>query len=192
MRNNEIMRLGAILCAITFVVALILALGNLATEDKIAALTLQAQIEARKEVLPAASEFEELKVEGLGEGDYKTVKSVFAGKSGGNIVGYSVGVAPNGFGGAIDMIVGIDNAGKITGITIVNFSETPGLGTKAKEPKFKDQYNGKPTKDYLAVIKNGTPKDNEVVAISGATITSNAVTEGVNSAIKAIKEKVNK
>ncbi|MGE4282686.1 MAG: RnfABCDGE type electron transport complex subunit G [Clostridia bacterium] len=192
MRKNEIIRLGAILCAITFAVALILALGNLATEDKIIELTKQAQNDARKAVLPSASEFEEVKVEGLGDGEYKTVKSVFAGKSDGNVVGYSIGVAPNGFGGAIDMIVGIDNAGKITGITIVNFAETPGLGTRADEPKFKDQYAGKSTDNSLAVIKNGTPKDNEIVAISGATITSNAVTEGVNSAIEVVKEKLNK
>jgi electron transport complex protein RnfG len=191
-RNNEIVRLGLILFSITFVVALVLALGNMATAGKIEALNQQLQDEARKSVLPSATEFEEVKVEGLGEGDYKIVKNIYAGKSDGKVVGYTVGVAPNGFGGPIDMIVGIDSSKKITGINIVNFQETPGLGTKATEPKFKDQYNGKSVASPLAVIKNGTPKDNEIVAISGATITSNAVTQGVNTATKIVKEKLNK
>ncbi len=187
---REIIKLGIILCVITFSVALLLGLANLATADRIALLNQQAQDEARKAVLSSADSFESMDIDGLGEGDYKIVSSVFIGKSDGNVVGYSIGVAPNGFGGAIDMIVGIDGEGKVTGIHIVNHAETPGLGSKANEPKFKEQYNGKTTKNPLGVIKSGTPKENEVVAISGATITSNAVTQGVNMAIKIYKQKI--
>ncbi|NLY43999.1 MAG: RnfABCDGE type electron transport complex subunit G [Clostridiaceae bacterium] len=168
-----------------------LALGNLLTEDRINELNIKTQNEARQEVLPSATEFEEIKVKGLGEGDYKTVQNVYVGKNDGNAVGYCVGVAPSGFGGPIEMVVGIDSEGKVTGVTIVNSSETPGLGSKAAEPKFKGQYKGKSTDSPLKVIKSGTPADNEIVAISGATITSNAVTQGVNSAVKVIKEKIN-
>jgi electron transport complex protein RnfG len=189
-RNNEIVKLGAVLCAITFSVALILALANMATIDRINFINQKAQSDARQAVLPAASDFEEINVEGLGQGDYKIVKNVYAGKSSGKTIGYTIGVGPMGFGGEIDMIVGIDESGKVTGINIVNFLETPGLGTKADEPQFKDQYNGKSIDKPLVVIKNGTPKDNEIVAISGATISSNAVTEGVNTAIKVVKEKL--
>lgn len=192
MRSNEIeiLKLGAILCAITFTVALVLALGNLATADRIQALSEQAQNEARQLVLSSATTFEAVNVDGLGDGDYKIVTSVFEGKASDATVGYAIGVNPNGFGGAIDMIVGISSDGKVTGIHIINHAETPGLGSKALEPKFKDQYNGKSAAGPLTVIKNGTPKDNEIVAIAGATISSNAVTEGVNAAVKVYQEKL--
>ncbi len=192
MRNNEIVRLGLILCVITFSVALLLALANFATEDIIKASNVKAQDEARKLVLPEAEECEEIKIEGVGEGEYKLIKSVYVGKSGSNNIGYSIGVVPNGFGGAIDMIVGINSEGKLTGTNIINHQETPGLGSKAKEPKFSEQYSNKSVESLFNVIKNGAPRENEIVAISGATITSSAVTDGVNSAIKIYKEKLSK
>ena len=70
-------------------------------------------------------------------------------------------------------------------------SETPGLGAKSKDKAFIGQYKDKDAKE-LKVIKNGTPKDNEIVAIAGATITSDAVTRGVNQSIKLFDEQLNK
>ena len=72
-------------------------------------------------------------------------------------------------------MVGISKDGKITGVEIGNHSETPGLGSKATEPMFKNQY---------------VDKDNEISAMSGATITSNGVTSGVNAAMKIYNEKL--
>ena len=190
MKNNEILRLGLILFTISFTVTLVLALGNLITEERIQALNKQTQEEARRSVLPDAVEFEEVNIEGLGEGVYEMVQNVFVGKANGSIVGYCVGVAPNGYGGAIEMIVGIDTQLKVSGMNIVNFSETPGLGAKASEEAFKNQYKGKGGSEPLNVIKNGTPKENEIVAISGATVTTNAVTDGVNTAIQFVQEKI--
>ena len=69
-------------------------------------------------------------------------------------------------------------------------NETPGLGAKAKDEAFINQYNSKLTDENLAVIKNGTPAENEIVAISGATITSSAVTKGVNTAIELFKNNI--
>jgi electron transport complex protein RnfG len=88
---------------------------------------------------------------------------------------------PNGFGGAIDMVVGIDNNGAVTGISIIKMSETSGLGTNAAKPSFKDQYIG--GTGNFAVNKDG----GEIDALTGATITSRAVTRGVNSAVEAVK-----
>ncbi|MCG8500951.1 MAG: RnfABCDGE type electron transport complex subunit G [Firmicutes bacterium] len=195
MRKNEILeilKLGAVLCAITFTVALVLAVANMSTEGRIAALDAKAQDEARKAVLPSAEVFEAVEVEGVGTGEYKMIDSVFAGKAGDDTVGYSIGVAPTGFSGAIDMIVGIDSEGKVTGIHIVNHQETPGLGSKALEPQFKDQYHEKSTANPLTVIKSGTPKDNEILSISGATVTSKAITQGVNAAAKIYHEQLDK
>lgn len=188
MRKNEIVDFGWRLFIITFSVALILAVGNYVTADKIERLNIQLQDEARKSVLPDATEFKNITLEGIGQEEYKMVQSVYEGKKDGATVGYTVNVSPNGFGGAIDMIVGIDTDGKITGIKIVNSSETAGLGSKAQEPEFENQFRGKDAGSSLKVIKNGTPREDEIVAISGATITTNAVTDGVNTAANFIRE----
>ena len=87
-------------------------------------------------------------------------------------------------------MVGISKDGKITGVEIGNHSETPGLGSKATEPMFKNQYVDKDVLNSLLVVKGSTNNDNEISAISGATITSNGVTNGVNAAMKIYNEKL--
>lgn len=185
-KNENPIVLAGILFAITAVVALLLAFTNDVTEQKIAENTEKEQTAARQEVMADAAEFEKIET-GLAE-QAVPVKEIYAAKdASGELIGYCVSVSPNGFGGAIEIMVGVKPDETLTGIKIVSLSETPGLGSKAQEPKFKDQFDGKTVKDPLSVIKSGTPKDNEVVAISGATITSNAVTEGVNAAVDAVK-----
>ena len=78
--------------------------------------------------------------------------------------------------------VGFDADGSITGVGIREINDTPGLGLKAKEAGFRDQYVGK-NADSLTVTKTGASADNEIDAISGATVTSNAMTNAVNAAL---------
>ena len=99
------------------------------------------------------------------------------------IAGYAIKVAPKGYGGPVEIMVGISTDGKVTGIKILSHTETPGLGANAPQPKFSDQYKDKPTKDKLEVVKTVPSKENQIQAITGATITSKAVTLGVNDAI---------
>ncbi len=80
-------------------------------------------------------------------------------------------------------MVGLSSAGKVTGIKILSHTETPGLGANAPLPKFSDQYKNKPIKEKLEVVKVAPSKDNQIQAITGATITSKAVTLGVNDAV---------
>lgn len=184
-KNENPIILAAILFVITALAALLLAVTNNMTVEKIEANTIKEQNEARMAVMPDASEFEELETD-LNEGSIVT--EIYAGKTAaGELAGYCVGVSPNGFGGAIEMIVGIKADETLSGVKIVSMSETPGLGSKAQEPKFNDQFSGKNVSEPLAVIKSGIAKDNEVVAISGATITSNAVASGVNAAVDAVR-----
>lgn len=184
-KNEKPLVLAVILLVITAVVALLLACTDSLTREKIETNTAKEQNEARMAVMEDASEFEKLDAELDPDG---IVTEIYEGKSAsGETVGYCVSVKPNGFGGAIEMIVGVRSDESLTGIQIVSLSETPGLGSKAQEPKFKDQFNGKSVKEPLTVIKSGTAKDNEVMAISGATISSNAVTSGVNAAAAAVK-----
>ena len=67
------------------------------------------------------------------------------------------------------------------------YAETPGLGSKASEPNFKGQFSEKEAKE-LSVVKGSATSDNQIAAISGATITSEAVTTGVNAAMKIYNE----
>lgn len=84
------------------------------------------------------------------------------------------------------MMVGIDTELNVTGVKIINMSETPGLGAKASEDSWLSQFKGK--NDIISVVKTGNAKDNEINAISGATITSKAVTQGVNDSLEDAKK----
>lgn len=105
----------------------------------------------------------------------------------GNEVGYAVTVtAKDGYGGDIKFTVGILTDGTVNGISMLSISETAGLGMRAKDDSFTSQYTNKKVDSYK-VTKQGASSDNEIDALSGSTITSKAVTNGVNSALVAFK-----
>jgi len=187
---REVMRLGIVLLIIAAVAAAVLAYTNEITKGPIEQQVLQANIEARKSILEDASDFEEIPRDQFE--NYTGVSEVYRGVKDGETVGFTIKTNPEGYGGPIEVTVGIRMDGTISGLSIGNHSETPGLGAKASEDPFKNQYVGKNVAQELSVIKSGTPKENEIQAISGATITSNAVTTGVNTAIKLFNEKLNK
>lgn len=184
-KNENPVVLSAVLLVISLVVALLLAFTNSVTKDKIKENTIREQNAAKQEVLPEASTFEETAF----SDETGMVKAVFAGKDAAeSTVGWCVNVTPSGYGGELDIMVGILNNGTVSGMKVVSHSETAGLGAKAAEHDFSSQFFGKKTDEPLSVIKNGTPRDSEIVAISGATITSTAVKNGVNAAIDAVKQ----
>ena len=135
--------------------------------------TLVAADEARRAVLPGASEFEQLTVAD------PAIDSCYAGSANGEVVGYTAQVTVKGYGGDVEIVVGVDADGVITGLNVggANFSETAGLGAKAKEPAFTEQFKGLTAPLVL--------KDN-VDSITGASITSGAVVNGVNTAFDYI------
>lgn len=92
----------------------------------------------------------------------------------------------DGYGGDIKMTVGIDCEGTITGLELLEINETAGLGMKAKDEGFRKQYVGI-NADKVVFTKNGKTQPNEIDAISSATVTTSAVTDGVNGAIVAFK-----
>lgn len=96
--------------------------------------------------------------------------------------GYVVEAAPSGFGGAIIMMVGVNTDGTVSGVSFVKLTtETSGLGSNAKKDVFWGQYVG--GAGPFAVTKDG----GDIDSITGATITSRAVTKGVNAALDAVK-----
>lgn len=185
MKNTGfILKLAAILFAIAFVCTFILVLCNDVTAPIIAKNAKNAEEEAKQYVLPEATGgFETVK-----DFEAKGIAEAYVGKDdNGEVVGYCFKVSTKdnenkAFGGEIQMIVGIDKDLAVTGVDLTSLAETPGLGAKADEAEFKNQFKGKSGK--LNVVKSGA-KDSEIKAISGATITSKAVTEGVNNAVKA-------
>lgn len=180
MKNNENpVVLSLVLLVISVVVALLLAFTNEITTDKIAKNTQKEQTLAKQEVVADASEFKDI--------NYKKdiVKAVYeAYDEDKNLIGWCVNVVPNGYGGDIDLMVGITNDYKLSGIKVVSNSETAGLGAKCTDGEFSTQFAGKGLP--VSVIKNGEPQNDEIVAITGATVTSRAVTDGVNASLDAV------
>lgn len=182
---KDILKLGVTLFAICAVAALVLGVTNNITAPVIEERNIQASNEARKIVLSEADEFKEL--DGMNS---DIVLEVYEGIKDGQVIGYTIKTSSKGYGGAIELMVGISKDGKITGVEIGNHSETPGLWSKATEPMFKNQYVDKDVSNSLLVVKGSANNDNEISAISGATITSNGVTSGVNAAMKIYNEKL--
>ena len=173
---KEILKIGVILCLITSVSAGILAAVNSATAPIIANNDEKKRNEAMRTVLPDATDFEELT---YSDGDSSVTAVYDAGDA-----GYVVLCEPKGYGGAISLVVGIDGDKSVHAMDITGQSETPGLGANCVREDFKAQFAGK--KNGIAVVKRNA-KDNEIDALSSATITSKAVTKGVNNALAAVE-----
>ncbi len=166
-----VMRLSLTLLVITAVVAAALAGVNAVTKPIIAALKEQKTQQAIEAVLPGGGEAMAF------TDDTGMVKAVY-----GSDAGYAVLVEPSGFGGTISMMVGVDKAGNVLGVSIISHTETASLGAVAAEKTskgeaFRSQYVGQ--SGSLAVTADGGSID----SITGATITSRAVTVGVNAAL---------
>ncbi|MDP4152132.1 MAG: RnfABCDGE type electron transport complex subunit G [Bacillota bacterium] len=179
-KHNEIIRLGLILFTITFITALLLAFVNGITKDKIAENSAKTKKEAMQQIFSNADSFDKLNLAAT-----DVVTEGYTAKKDGKSIGYVISVEPQGFGGAISMLVGITPDKKVSTYVITNMNETPGLGTKAKDASFSSQFKDKTAN--IKVVKT-TPSNNEVQAISGATISSNAVTKGINAALDAVSK----
>ena len=167
-------RLAITLLLITAVVAAVLAGVNSITAPAIEALTLQKTQAAIEQVLPGGYENE---VTGYADAT-GLVSKVYQGAN-----GYAFEVTPGGFDNTITMMVGVDNDGKVLGISIISHTETAGLGAVAAAgtpagEAFRGQFVG--TSGSVAVTKDGGAMD----AITGATITSRAICAGVNAALE--------
>lgn len=189
---RDYIRLAGVLLIVCAIAAALLGYTNEITYDRIQEQLVKASDEARKAVFPSADAFEELDDVAFSaikdNPKYSFVTEIYEAKTGGSTAGYAVKVAPKGYGGTVEVVVGVTTEGLVQGINVGNNNETPGLGKNAATPKFQEQFNGKTWDNPINVIKSGTPKDNEIAAVSGATITSRAVTDGVNQALSAAKE----
>lgn len=187
---KEMMKNSGILLAITVVAGLLLGLVYQITKDPIAAQEAKAKQEACKEVFTDAAAFEAVEVTPVEEAVWKdagyaqeTIDEVMCAKdASGGVLGYVITVTTKeGYGGDIQFAIGVRMDGTMNGMSILSISETAGLGMRAEDvlkPQFADK-----NVEKFEYTKNGATSENQIDAISGATITTNAVTNGVNAGL---------
>lgn len=106
----------------------------------------------------------------------------------GKLAGWVTKASGQGYADKIELLLGFDpQLEKITGLFILEQKETPGLGNKIVTEKWRSQFAGKETKEILKVVKGGVKADNEIDAVSGATISSKSVTGIINTAVNDLK-----
>lgn len=184
---KDIFKTGIVLLIVSLVAALALGMTNEVTKDKIAEQRFMANELAKREVLPAAASFEDVVGEPLEniKANFQPITEAYLGKDeAGNIIGYVFKSTPTGFGGIIEVVTGIDVDGNVTGLRVGSHNETPGLGAKAKDEAFYVQYAGKSASEMIGTSKTAA-SGNDIQAITGATISSVAISNGANASIDA-------
>ena len=197
--KNKIIKDALALTLITLVAGV--ALGGVyeITKDPIAKQEAQAKAEAYEQVFTDAAAFEAVEMDDtltktirdqLDQEGYKaqSIEEVMrAEDQSGETLGYAFTVVTSeGYGGDIQFSMGVQNDGTLNGISIRSIGETAGLGMTADTPAFKDQFVGKQV-EKLQYTKNDATQDDEINAISGATVTTNAMTNGVNAGLCAFR-----
>lgn len=197
--KNKIIKDALALTLITLVAGV--ALGGVyeITKDPIAKQEAQAKAEAYEQVFTDAAAFEAVEMDDtltktirdqLDQEGYKaqSIEEVMrAEDQSGETLGYAFTVVTSeGYGGDIQFSMGVQNDGTLNGISILSIGETAGLGMNADTPAFKDQFVGKQV-EKLQYTKNGATQDDEINTISGATVTTNAMTNGVNAGLCAFR-----
>ena len=197
--KNKIIKDALALTLITLVAGV--ALGGVyeITKDPIAKQEAQAKAEAYEQVFTDAAAFEAVEMDDtltktirdqLDQEGYKaqSIEEVMrAEDQSGETLGYAFTVVTSeGYGGDIQFSMGVQDDGTLNGISILSIGETAGLGMNADTPAFKDQFVGKQV-EKLQYTKNGATQDDEINAISGATVTTNAMTNGVNAGLCAFR-----
>ena len=180
MKNHikEILKATLVLSIICFIISAALAGTNQLTAKKIAQLNEEQKFQAMERICEAENYNEQsLSLDG-------TAYTYYICESNSSAIGYIFTTEKNGYGGPVSVMTGINPEGKIIAVEILSVSdETVGLGQNAAKPDFKNQFSGKSTK--LKVSKSA--QDDEIQALTGATITSNAVTDAVNTALELYK-----
>lgn len=163
-----------VICAVSTV---LLALTNNVTAPMIAELAAKTAAETRQTVLGGAKRFSDPKPVTHNGAAF----TYYEGFDGDALVGYVFTTQSKGYGGSVEIMTGVDRSGTVTGVQTLTLNETAGLGMNAKNDSFRDQFKGKNGK--IGVAKSD-PGDDEIQALTGATITSRAVADAVNLALE--------
>lgn len=189
--NKRIVHDALILAAFTVVLGLILGAVYGLTRTRIEEEAYKKEQKAYKEVFENADSFtaysfdKDMAQKLMADNNFKDeiVGVQVAEDETGLVLGYVISVtAKDGSQGSITLSVGIQTNGTVNGYAITSIAETPGLGMKATEPEFKDQFKDK-SETFFSVVKSDAKTDDQITAITGSTITSKAVANAVNASI---------
>ena len=189
---NTILKNTISITVITLVAGLALGVVQDITAGPIATQAEKSKEEAYKAVFEDASSFSEYSLDDTNQAEdlvaylndngftAQTIDEIMVAEdASGETLGYTFTVTDSeGYGGDIQFAMGVQNDGTLNGISILSISETAGLGMKATTDSFKDQFT---------YTKTGSTSDDQIDAISGATITTNAMTNGVNAGLCAFR-----
>lgn len=167
-------RLIVTLTAICAAAAILLAAVNYFTSDKIASATEAAALSSVTSIFDSS-----VAVEKLDHTEFanEALSDVYLVTKDGALRGYAASVSPSGFGGAIDLMVGVSSSGEVVGVRVISMSETPGLGSKVGADSFLSRFTGK---------SGALTAGEDIEVISGASISSRAVISGVSSVTSSL------
>ena len=174
---KDVLKLAFVLCIISALATACVSFAYDLTKPIISGRQELAISQSYTQVFPSAGNLNDKVISG------PNLVAVKESVKDGSVNGYIYTVNPEGYGGSITMMVGISYPEAIvTGVKILAQNETPGLGAKCTNPAFTEQFFAKNLNKKLTVRKNGNPEPHEIQAITGSTITSQAVVNGVNAA----------
>ena len=167
-----------VLTGVMILSGLVLAATFSGVTDRIEANRIAALNASLAAILPGDDlTFEVLDAEG---------PTIYRASQAGDVLGYAVRVQTQGYGGTITMLVGISrDLDELLGLQVVEQIETPGLGGRILEHGFRAQFAGLDPDEPVSYVRNiqPDPEENEIQAITGATMTSRAVVVGINAAL---------
>lgn len=184
---RDMIRPSVSLFVICLITAFCLAFVNSSTRDAIAQRTQKDAEEQRRQVLSSADSFKRLSAQ-QGVEYSALIRDAYAAYSENKFVGYVFSAYPKGYGGEIAVTVGVGSDGRITGVKIGANNETPGLGARTADDRFTGQYAEKSVDNTIEVVKVPPKADDEIQAVSGATISSKAVTKAVQASADIAKK----
>lgn len=177
-----------VLCIITLVAGLCLAVVYEVTKEPIAAAEEKAALAAYQSVFPSADAFETQELAPIPPDASTVVEKVAVAKQGSEALGWALTVTSHeGYGGDITIAMGVSPDGTLTGISVISQGETAGLGAKCKDAAFTDRFVGI-SGGYITLVKTEAAGNGQVQAISGATVTSTAVVNAVNTGLSYVYE----
>ena|SRR5690554_4095747 len=184
---NETIKLGVVLLLVTAIAGGILAGVNSVTGPVIAEREKMESLSAILELFPDANdsvEYDEAQVAEVAASN-PGITEITQVLSDGEVLGYAITVVSGGYAGDIRTLVGVDSEGVLSGIKVLVMSETAGLGSKiVDDPAFAESFQGKGAGGSVTPAGAGAG-DDEVMMLSGATVSTNAVVKGVNEALDA-------
>ena len=204
-KKQSMIKDAIILCMISLIAALALGFVNELTKDRIAFLAAQAKAEAYQEVFPEAVAIVDAEGDATLKSTLEEAESILTAGGFSNItinevcivqdsnqqrIGYVASVSLKAY-DAMTLTFGYTTEGVCTGLAFLEIKETPGIGMKADEPEFKNQFINKKG-DQLVAVKSGASAENEINAISGATFTTDGVIRGINAGICFMSELQNR